>query len=356
MLSKLKIENYYKRNAYIHYSNCHEDANMIIKNANVNIKNILSIASGGDNTFACLLLKPERVVAIDSNITQVYLVKLKQTAIKYLDYQEFLIFLGVNEGNSLHYFDKIKIYLENEVLEYFEENLFLIKDIKLVNCGRFEYYFNIFKNKILTKIHNKKTIDKFMSFDNLDEQIKFYKQKFNNFRFKMLFKIFFSKMVMKKLGRDKEYFKYHKGSLAKQLKTRFELGVFNNLNKYNPYLQYVIYNKFIELPLYLQKNNFYEIKKNIDNLKVECKSLEKQLNEDMIYDFMNLSDVFEYIDNDLLTYYENKIYDKLQSGGRVIFWNMQNTRQFTNKFNNLNISIKNDLAFYYKDILLYQKD
>mgnify|MGYP003304688789 CR=1 FL=1 len=53
---------------------------------------------------------------------------------------------------------------------------------------------------------------------------------------------------------------------------------------------------------------------------------------------------------------ENKIYDKLQSGGRVIFWNMQNTRKFTNKFNYLNISIKNDLAFYYKDILLYQKD
>ena len=76
----------------------------------------------------------------------------------------------------------------------------------------------------------------------------------------------------------------------------------------------------------------------------------------MAYDFMNLSDVFEYIDNDLLTYYENKIYDKLQSGGRVIFWNMQNTRKFTNKFNYLNISIKNDLAFYYKDILLYQKD
>ena len=91
-------------------------------------------------------------------------------------------------------------------------------------------------------------------------------------------------------------------------------------------------------------------------MSATLESLEKQLNEDMVYDFMNLSDVFEYIDNDLLTYYENKIYDKLKSGGRVIFWNMQNTRQFTNKFNNLNISIKNDLAFYYKDILLYQKD
>ena len=86
----MKIKQYYKNRNYIHYSNCHEDANMIIKYANDNINNILSIASGGDNSFACLLLNPNKVISIDSNITQVYLVKLKQTAIKYLDYQEFV--------------------------------------------------------------------------------------------------------------------------------------------------------------------------------------------------------------------------------------------------------------------------
>ena len=65
---------------------------MILKITN-NPKTILSIASAGDNSFACLLLNPEKVVSIDTNITQIYLVELKKTAIKYLSYKEFLILL-----------------------------------------------------------------------------------------------------------------------------------------------------------------------------------------------------------------------------------------------------------------------
>ena len=356
MSLKLKIKNYYKNNPYIHYSNCHEDANMIINNANQNIKNILSIASGGDNSFACLLLNPQKVTAIDTNITQIYLVELKKTAIKYLEYNEYLVFLGINEGSSVQYFNKLKPYLNQDVIKYFESNLFLIEEVKLVNCGRFEYYFNLFSKKVLPKIHSKKTIDKFMNFDNLDEQIAFYKKSFNNIRFKLLFKIFFSKFIMKKLGRDKEYFKYHKGDLASQLKKRFELGVFNNLNKYNPYLQYVIYNKFIEFPLYLKEDNFKIIKNNIDKLEIKHISLDDALNQDINYDFMNLSDVFEYISDDLMDDYEDRVFAKLNQNGRVIFWNMQNDRYFKQKLVRLDVSIKRDLAFYYKDVLVYQKD
>ena len=356
MSLKLKMKNYYKNSSYIHYSNCHEDANILINNTKQDLGNILSIASGGDNSFACLLLNPQQIIAIDSNITQIYLVKLKKTAIKYLNYEEYLTFLGINNGDSLDYYNKIKMNLEKDVREYFDENKFLIKDVKLVNCGRFEYYFNVFSKKILPKIHNQKTIDKFMNFNNLNEQIVFYQKKFNNFRFKLLFKIFFSKFVMKRLGRDKTYFKYNKGSLSVKLKERFELGIYNNLNKNNPYLQYVIYNKFYELPLYLQKDNFKIIKENIDKLIVKNISLEEQLKDSVEYDFMNLSDVFEYIDNDLMNYYEDLIYLKLNSNGRVIFWNMQNTRRFNMKLRRLNISIKNDLAYYYKDLLVYQKD
>lgn len=351
----MKVKKYYKIKPYIHYSNCHEDANMIINNANKKVENVLSIASGGDNSFACLLLNPSSVICIDTNITQIYLVELKKIAIKYLSYKEYLEFIGINDGDSLYYYNQIKKYLGNDALLYFDKNIFLIEKVKIVNCGRFEYYFQIFSKKVLPLIHSKKNIDKFMNCDSLNEQIKFYQTKFNNLRFKLLFKIFFSKFIMKKLGRDKDYFKYNKGSLSKELKNRIELGLFNNLNKNNPYLQYVIYNKFIEYPLYLQKENYEIIKANIDKLVIKNCSLDDELNSQTKYDLMNLSDVFEYMSNDLMKSYEEKINNCLADKGRVIFWNMQNTREFRNELTKIDVSIKNDLAFYYKNILVYEK-
>ena len=352
----MRIKRYYKNDVYIHYSNCHEDANMIMMHANENVKNVLSIASGGDNSFTCLLLNPDKVTCIDLNITQIYLVELKKIAIKYLNYEEYLVFLGIKDGDSLFYFNKIKEYLSKQTADYFTKYLFLISKVKLVNAGRFEYYFGLFSKKVLPLIHKKRSIDIFMNCRTIEEQIIFYSLKFNNRRFKFMFKIFFSKFVMKKLGRDKEYFKYHRGSLAKQLKSRFEFGIFNNLNKHNPYLQYVMYHKFIDLPLYLQEENYIKIKENIDKIEIKHISLEEALNSGETYDFMNLSDVFEYLDNSLMEYYEDLIYNTLNQKGRIIYWNMQNTRIMGKKLVKRKSYLVCDLAYYYKDLLVYEKE
>ena len=351
----MKINNYYKNKVYIHYSNCHEDVEMILKNTGNNAERILSIASGGDNSFALLLLNPKEVICIDSNISQIHLVKLKKTGIKYLTYDEYLTFIGVYEGDSVVLYEKINQYLDIDTKNYFDEHLYLIKDIKIVNCGRFEYYFQVFSKKVLPFIHSKKTIDKFMNCETLDEQRQFYKKKFNNWRFRLMFKVFFSKFVMKRVGRDKDYFKYNKGSLSKELKTRFELGVFNNLNKYNPYLQYVVLNKFINYPTYIQKENYDFIKQNIDKVTIRESSLLDIINDNKQYDLMNLSDVFEYIPNSEMEMYEKLISKSLNDKGRVVFWNMQNTRTFK-KMKRIEVSLKEDRAFYYKDILVYEKE
>ena len=349
-----RLKEYYKTNPYIHYSNCHEDVNVVLRCAD-KPKNILSIASALDNSLSLLTLDPDKVIAIDLNPSQIYLSNVKKMGIKYLTYDEFLILLGIKEGDSYSKYLKIKEYLDTDTISYFEKNSFLISKIKLVNCGRFEYYFNVFKNKVLANIHTKATIDKFMSFNDLEEQKKYYYKKFNNIRFKLLFKIFFSSFVMKRIGRDKNYFKYNKGKLADLLKSRFELGIKNNLNKDNPYLQYVIYNKFNTLPHYLIEENFNKIKQNIDRLEIKLISFEKQLESDIKYDYMNLSDIFEYMSEDKTKELSNIIYGRLNDNGRVIFWNMKNKRSFDNELKRLDTDLRNDLTFYYQDFYLYKR-
>ena len=265
----MRIKEYYKEKQYIHYSNCHEDSAFVLEQIKNQPKRILSIASALDNCLAMLLLEPDEIVAIDSNDTQIYLCKLKQCGIKYLDYESFLVLIGITEGDSKDCYEKIREHLDEETRDYFDSHIYLVSDVKLVHCGRFEYYFSVFKNKVLPLIHSKRTITSFMNAEDITRQRELYRKTFNNLRFKLMFKLFFSEAVMKRVGRDKEYFRYNKGSLSALLKRKFEVCVENNLNSQNPYLQYIVFNSFSALPVYLTQENFEQIKRNIDKLTIK---------------------------------------------------------------------------------------
>ena len=193
-----------------------------------------------------------------------------------------------------------------------------------------------------------------MNMCSLEEQRKYYKRHINTIRFKLLFRIFFSKHMMAKLGRDKAYFNYAKGSLAKILKERVDLGVYHNPNASNPYLQYAMLGKFMELPYYAKEEAFVKIKKNIDHIKVLCETFETVIQSQGGFDFMNLSDIFEYMPEDL-TRYEKLIQTSCNNNARIAYWNMMNPR-YLNGFKRINTKedLKEDRAMYYQDFLVYE--
>lgn len=338
----------------INYSNCHEDASLLLSQVQNQNLTILSIASGLDNSLTLLKSNPQKIIAFDYNPTQIYLSKLKKAGIKYLSYEEFLLLLGITPGENKDVFNKLVPYLEKDVLDYFQTNSDLIFKDKLYQCGRFEKYFKIFRAKVLPLIHSKKRIEKFMSFETIEEQVDYYNKTFNSIRFKLLFKVFFSSFVMKRLGRSKEYFKYNKGGLAKQLKDLFEKGIQNNLNKENPYLQYILFEQIKTLPNYLKQDEFDLIKDRIDRLEIVQGSLLDILKNDLKYDFMNLSDLFEYIPTEKMIEYENIIACRLNPSSRVVFWNMKNKREFSYRFKEITPKNYHDLAFYYQAFHVYE--
>ncbi|MDE7264089.1 MAG: BtaA family protein [Anaeroplasmataceae bacterium] len=345
--------NYFKEKNYIHYSNCHEDFLLLKRYIPAHAKKILSIASALDNSLAFLENDEVEVLAVDSNLSQVYLSNLKITAIRLLSYKEFLIFLGFQAGDSVKLYGTIKDHLDPHTREYFDSRPFLIKN-KLIHAGRFEHYFHLFKRRILPLVASKKRIQQFMSCTSLEEQVKQYKKYINNFRFKILFHVFFSKKVMSKLGRDKSFFTYSKGALANQLKERVELGLMSNLNCTNPYLQYAMLNQYKELPYYAKEDVFYKIKRNISHITVAHQSFEEALLEHKEFDFMNLSDIFEYMPEDI-SGYEELIKKACNPYAKICFWNMMNLREFKGmKRINTKEDLKRDKAMYYQDFLVYE--
>lgn len=350
------LKKYFKEPSYIRYSNCHEDSDFNLKNIKGNPRKILTIASGLDNALSLLLLEPEEVLAIDYNETQIYLCNLKKCAVEHLEQEEFLSLLGMGQDNALDTYEKIKGYLDTETQAYFDSHLFLISQVGLVNCGKFEYYFGVFRRHILSKTHSQKTIDAFVSAESLEEQKRIFNTKFNNLRLRLLFRIFFSKAVMKKLGRDKAFFTYAKGSLAPRLKRQFEQCMVSNLNKDNPYIQYILKGEMKALPTYLSKENYKKIKENIHHLTVRKASFDEVIKEDEKYDFIYLSDIFEYMTEEETASLSKDIYESLNQGGQALLYNMMIERHLCPELKETKLDQTENRTFYYMNCYHYEKN
>lgn len=352
----MKINKYYKEKQYIHYSNCHEDTAFVLSQIKGRPSRILSIASALDNSLAFLLLDPEQVVAIDYNDTQIALCRLKLCGIKHLEYEEFLTLLGIRQGDAGALYDRLWPHLDGDTRAYFDTHRYLIEDVGLAHCGRFEYYFSVFKNKALPLVHKKKTVDAFMHASTLEEQSAYYQKCFCNRRFRWMFKVFFSEAVMKRVGRDKEFFKYNQGSLADVLRGRFEACITHNLNAQNPYLQYILYNRFEVLPLYLQPESYQKIKQNIHKVAVKKADFMQEIAHGQRYDFMYLSDIFEYMSADVMPDATDKIAHALNPGGQVLLFNMMNPRQLGAPLRQERVDQTHNQTFYYTECYSYTKD
>jgi len=311
----------------INYSQCWEDSLLLKKALLISNEDIvLSITSGGDNTLSLLFEKPNRVVSIDFNKAQNYLLELKIATAKALDYQEFLEFLGVIESKKrLDLFNEIKKSLSVESRLWWEEHLYLIKG-GVINMGRFERFLSSFKSIVLPLVHSKKTIVKFLSVNNLSEQKSFYKERWNNGRWRFLFKIFSSQFVLKLFARQKGAFRHIDDlEVGNIYFKRFEDKAQTNLIKDNYFMHYCLAGRYklSALPPYLEKEGYDFIRNNQFNLDIVTDNIFSYLKSvpDNYFSKFNLSDIFEFLsekENDSLW---EEIIRTAKPDALIAYWN-----------------------------------
>lgn len=346
--------------SFIRYANCWEDTESLINTLEEN-KKILSICSAGDNVLGMLTKNPKEIVAFDINETQLNLLNLKIAAFKKLKYEEILILLGIKKGDSLKLFKKLERTLDKDTYNYFIQNKRILKK-GIINSGKFEKYFQLFRKIIIPLFTNKKNIKKLASYSNVKEQKEFYEEKINNKRLKRIFNIFFGFKIMGKYGRDKSFYDHvsDKEQSAFEIKKRFDIGISTIPNKTNPYITYILLNEFTNdaLPYYLQKENYNSIKNNINKIIIKKGTL---LDINMKFDYCNLSDIFEYMSEEDFNKNINHLDKITKNNCRVLYYNMQNKRYIENKNFVLNQKLSNCLkqknkSYFYRDVLVYEKE
>ena len=283
-------------------------------------------------------------------------------AYKYLDYDECMELIGVFDSERrIDLYKEIEKHLSKNTQEYFENNIDFIHR-GIIHCGKFENYFHIFGQKVLPLIHSRKVRDELLEKKSKQARIVFYNKVWNNHRWKFLFKIFFSRAVMGKLGRDKAFFRYVSVNVPDHIlqRTRYAITLFP-LSLISCRI-YIINSKYGNvLPVAYREEYFDIIKKNIDKLTILRESVETFINRKDVksVDKYNLSDIFEYMSEEDMVKIVEKMLEKSPKGAIIAYWNMLSDKRASKFINRLeyqedlsNELLKKDKAFFYSKFIV----
>ena len=317
----------------IRYANCWEDSAILSEALQpAPGKQFLSIASAGDNSLD-LLAQGARVVAVDLSLPQLASLELRAEAFRHLEYEELLAFLGLrSSSHRLTDYEILRKELSPSSRAFWDAHPEAIAT-GIIFAGKFEDYFRLFRTKVIPLIHSRKTIDALLTEKPTAERHDFYERQWNTRQWKLLFRIFFSRRVMGWLGRDPEFFRYVDGPVSTEILRRAERALKELPTHDNPYLTFILRGNFEDaLPDYLKHDRYQAIRDNLPNL-ILCRGTAQEaaryvLETDQIpFDGFNLSDIFEYLDEETTRAVVADLLDTAAPNARFAYWNMMVPRQ-----------------------------
>ena len=139
-------------------------------------------------------------------------------------------------------------------------------DAGIGGAGKFERYFGLFRRRLMPLVHSRSRIDRLLRGGDPAERQRFYQQHWNTWRWRLLFKLFFSRFVMGRMGRDPSFFRYVEGSVAEHIlkHTHYALTALDPAD--NPYLHWILKGTHgAALPYALREAQFELIRDRIDS-------------------------------------------------------------------------------------------
>ncbi len=312
---------------FIRYASCWEDADILLEALDIKAgHNCISIGSAGDNSLSMLVYDPAKVVAVDFNPVQNACIEMRKQAFAKLTYDEMLAFIGVEKSDDrLWTFNRIKGGLSEFALNLWENNHRLIEK-GIIHAGKFEKFFHIFRRFILPMMHGKGAVERLLEKKSIPEQCGYYYKVWDNLNWRIMFKLFFNRLIVGRIGRDPEFFKYVDADVAGSFKKRTDFN-FTNISIYdNPYLNCILTGNYPlhALPHYLRKENYELIKSRLDRIEIYQGGINSCIDSygSVRFNAYNLSDIFEYM-NVKEHKEELKYLTKgAARGARFAFWNL----------------------------------
>jgi S-adenosylmethionine-diacylglycerol 3-amino-3-carboxypropyl transferase len=314
----------------IRYAQVWEDADVLLEGLAVGPGHrCLSIASAGDNALALLTRNPARVVALDLNPAQLRCLELRVAAYRELEHKELLALVGSRPSvRRPVLYAKCRARLSPEARLFWDARPGAIA-AGIGSAGKFERYFETFRRRILPLVHSRARVGSLLVARDRAERLRFYANDWDTWRWRLLFRLFFSRTMMGRLGRDPEFFRYVEGDVAGRILDRTRHALTELDPAENPYVHWILTGTHgAALPCALREESFAPIRANLDRLEWRLASLEDYLTGGReTFDRFNLSDLFEYVSLEHYQRLLGAIVAASRPGARLAYWNMLAPRE-----------------------------
>ena len=217
---------------------------------------------------------------------------------------------------------------------------------------------------LLPLAQSRSTIDEVFVSKAKGARQRFVDERWNNWRWRLLLKFFFSNLVMGRLGRDPAFFDHVEGSLAEHVARRLRHAAVDLDPSENPYLHWILKGSHgAALPLAWREEHFDTIRDRLDRLDLRCGALEAFVATGERADGFNLSDIFEYMGEDVFETVYGSVLGAANPGARLVYWNMMVPRRVpaalrrTGSARLTEVEARGkarDKAFFYSDFVVEQ--
>ena len=312
----------------IAYAQCWEDPESGRQALQITAEDdLLTITSGGCNTLALALEEPRSITAVDSNAAQSHLLELKIAAIQALEYTSLLRFLGVRPSSHRRQtYAVVRGYLSPEAQAFWDWRQDLVEP-GVVHAGRFEAYLSRFRRWVLPLIHSKKTLRQLLALDGLESQAHFYDTEWDTRRWRLLFRIFFSRRMQDRFGRYPGAFRYVDiEDVGEHFLGRVHHALTDLPIAGNYFLEYIAtggYADLRRLPPYLLEQNVERLRNASRRIRVVTASLDSFLEraDEGSFSKFYLSDLFERVSPDQYEASLRRLMRAARNGSRLCYYN-----------------------------------
>lgn len=296
----------------INYSACNEDSESERKALRLTADDtVLCITGSGARPLDLLVDNPKKIISVDFNTTQNYLLALKIAAYQSLNYAEFKSFIGLeNTLSRQDLYKKLACLLSSESKNYWDKNFNLIES-GLLYCGTWELFLRMMAKAAFFR---RKAIKKLMSSETLEIQREFWVNHWDNALWKSFLKLVSNRFLWTKIIREPGALLIpQEFDVYEYMSSRMNHLASNHLLRTNHFANLLFHGEYKSgciLPLHLKEENFESIKKQAYKIEIITDSLlnvfdNKQLTESITA--YSLSDFSSYADTQIY----NEIWTKI---------------------------------------------
>jgi S-adenosylmethionine-diacylglycerol 3-amino-3-carboxypropyl transferase len=286
------------------FSACNEDSRSELRAfGSLTGKRVFCVTAGGGRVLNLLLERPSSIRAVDLNPAQNALLELKVAAMRELDHDAYLRFLGIRPASDRGAtYARVRRDLSVDARGFFDRNAAAV-EAGILFEGRLERYLK--RTAAFLRLARPLGLDQLLQAPDLQAQRAFL-DRLETRLFRAVAETLCRRSVLRAFSGDPGFFRYLPPELPlhSTLYDRIFGYLRENLLRDNALLQLVFFGRYVwepALPIYLHEETFDDVKRALADVTLEIvtATVEEALvgKGESEFDAFSLSDISSYLDD-----------------------------------------------------------